>query len=320
MGLAMAKRKKVGKSTSRATKAKARPAKPARAKARAKAAVRAKVVGRPKRSAVTPAAAPGRVAPMFHVDAFASKLFTGNPAAVVLLDGPWPDDQVLQAIGNENNLAETAFVLPKGRKLHIRWFTPEMEMDLCGHATLASAHVLWNHVGLDGDRLVFESRSGPLGVSRGENGLMALDFPSRPGKPVPITNQLCDALGRAPTELYRSRDLMAVFENRRDVYELKPDMAKLAALDAFAVIVTAPGSGHDFVSRFFAPGAGVPEDPVTGSAHCTLIPYWSDRLGKARLRAHQVSRRGGELWCEDRGTRVSIAGHAVTYFTTQIAV
>ncbi len=287
----------------------AKPARPSRPAKRA-----------PLGKAAGPVVKATRRVAMFQVDAFAARAFTGNPAAVVLLDGAWPDDALMQAIAAENNLAETAFVLPRGRRLHIRWFTPEIEIDLCGHATLAAAHVLWNEVKLGGERLEFASRSGPLPVERWSNGLLALDFPSRPGKPEPVTAALCEALGRAPVEVFRARDVMAVFDNRRDVYELRPSFDKLAALDAFGVIVTAPGSGHDFVSRYFAPRAGVPEDPVTGSAHCTLIPYWSDRLGKPRLTAHQVSRRGGELWCEDRGDRVGIAGHAVTFFATQIAV
>ena len=267
-----------------------------------------------------PKAKAGRTLPMFQVDAFASRLFTGNPAAVVLLEDRWLPDETMLAIAGENNLAETAFLLPKTGKLHLRWFTPALEMDLCGHATLATAHVLHAHVGLSFDRIEFQTRSGPLGVDRLPDGLLALDLPSRPAEQVPITNPICAALGRAPAECLLARDLMCVFDNRRDVYELRPDMARLAELDAFGVIVTAPGSGHDFVSRFFAPKAGVPEDPVTGSAHCTLVPYWSDRLHKPRLRAHQVSKRGGELWCEDLGTRVRVAGHAVTFFATSIVV
>ncbi|MDX2147453.1 MAG: PhzF family phenazine biosynthesis protein [Planctomycetota bacterium] len=284
---------------------------------------------RPAKAKVAGNAEPGvLMARMFHVDAFTSRLFHGNPAAVVPLK-KWPSDQTLQAIAAENNLAETAFFLyddskpPKGGKaaskreptkvtLPLRWFTPTLEMDLCGHATLASAHVLWTHLGLQAERIVFESRSGPLIVER-DHGMIEMDFPSRPGKPVPVTVEMSAACGREPVEAYLARDLMLVFDNRRDVYEMKPDMARIAALPGFGVIVTAPGSGHDFVSRFFAPNAGVPEDPVTGSAHCTLAPYWAERLRCKRLFAHQVSRRGGELRCDVDEGRVRLAGHAVTF-------
>jgi PhzF family phenazine biosynthesis protein len=313
----MAKRRRVGKQAAAGSgRATGRPAgKKLRAASKAKPSTKVKASANAKAPSARAAAlsSPGRRWPMFQVDAFASRLFTGNPAAVVLLEDRWLSDETMLAIAGENNLAETAFLLAKARTLHLRWFTPALEMDLCGHATLATAHVLIEHVGLKFDRIEFQTRSGPLGVERLSDGLLSLDLPSRPAEPVPISNQICAALGRAPVECLQARDLMCVFDNRRDVYELKPDMARLAELDAFGVIVTAPGSGHDFVSRFFAPKAGVPEDPVTGSAHCTLVPYWSDRLHKPRLRAHQVSKRGGELWCEDRGTRVRIAGRAVTF-------
>lgn len=270
----------------------------------------------PKRPMVKPA--PVTRWPMYKVDAFTRRRFHGNPAAVVLLEGKWPDDEVMQAIAAENNLSETAFVIPRGSRggvprFGLRWMTPKTEVDLCGHATLASAHVLWAHRHLRGTRLVFDSRSGPLPVERlGE--LVVLDFPSRPGQQIPLTGQLSSALGRAPTEVFQtSTMLMAVFDNRRDVYALEPDLKALAAIETLGVIVTAPGASHDFVSRFFAPRLGVDEDPVTGSAHCTLVPYWARRLAKQTLFAHQVSRRGGELVCEDRGSRVRIGGHAVTF-------
>ena len=269
------------------------------------------------------AAAPTLSVPIFQVDAFTGRLFHGNPAAVVPLD-KWLHTDTLQAIAAENNLAETAFfVADKPRagvpRYSLRWFTPTMEIDLCGHATLASAHVLWNHLGLKGTKVIFKSRSGDLPVSRRAD-LIELDFPSRKGAPVPITDRITSALGRVPVEAYKSRDLMLVFNNRRDVHELRPAMEALADLDCLGVIVTAPGSGHDFVSRFFAPRAGISEDPVTGSAHCTLVPYWADRLRKKRVTGHQVSRRAGELFCELRGKRVGIAGRAVTYLRGIIAV
>lgn len=258
---------------------------------------------------------------LFVVDAFATRLFTGNPAAVVPLDA-WPDDALLQSIAAENNLAETSYFVPRDAaagRFALRWFTPTIEMDLCGHATLAAAHVLWQHLGASAERLTFESRSGSLGVSR-EGDVLWLDFPSRPGRPVDIADDVCAALGRRPVELIRDRDLLAVFEREADVTELAPDMGKVAALDAFAVIVTAPHARYDFVSRFFAPRAGVPEDPATGSAHCTLTPYWSRRLGKRELRAYQASKRGGELLCRDRGERVEIGGRCFTYLEGTIRV
>ncbi|HVP38233.1 MAG TPA: PhzF family phenazine biosynthesis protein [Candidatus Saccharimonadales bacterium] len=249
--------------------------------------------------------------PMYQVDAFSAHRFHGNPAAVVLLPG-WLADTTLQAVAAENNLAETAFVVPEGPGFHIRWFTPAVEIDLCGHATLASAFVLFTHGHATGDRVTFRSASGELAVER-EGELLALDFPSRPAQEVGADPALTAALGKAPARVAKARDLLAVFATEADVRGLQPDFVALARLDALGVIVTAPGTDCDFVSRFFAPRAGIPEDPVTGSAHCTLVPYWSRRLGKTRLHARQVSPRGGELFCEDRGSRVRIAGRAVEY-------
>ncbi len=313
-----------------------RPARPRRAvsgPAKKPRATHAPAPKRPAKAHRAAAAAKGSSAraagtrlPLFQVDAFTRRPFHGNPAAVVLQAGADLDDTTLQSIAAENNLAETAFVrfrVPTHGvpRFAIRWFTPTTEVDLCGHATLAAAHVLWRRAAATGaggmiargKRLIFESSAGELVVER-EGDLIVLDFPAQPGQQMPIDSALTAALGVAPTECYRSEagKIMAVFENRREVYGLMPDMAALAKLDALGVIATAPGSGHDFVSRFFAPRLGIPEDPVTGSAHCTLIPYWSDRLGKKRLAAHQVSKRGGELACEDRGTRVRIGGFAVT--------
>lgn len=277
---------------------------------------------RPVRAAARTAPAPSRAFPMFQVDAFTSRLFHGNPAAVVLIDGQWPDDATLQAVAAENNLAETAFVrveADKKGRLPLRWFTPCVEMDLCGHATLAAAHVLLREMGRKGGGVVFSSRSGDLPVvERGEH--LVLDFPSRPGKPVPAPAGLALALGAEPVECYLARDLLCVFDSRRTVYQLRPDFAALAKLDAFGVIATAPGSGHDFVSRFFAPKAGVNEDPVTGSAHCTLVPYWSRRLAKSHLVGHQVSWRGGIVHCADRGARVDLGGECVTFLQGSIRV
>lgn len=270
----------------------------------------------------TPMKAPVRKLPLFHVDAFTTRRFHGNPAAVVLLDdGKWLPDETMQSIAAENNLPETAFVRRKGKSgpMAIRWMTPTVEVDLCGHATLAAAHVLWNHAGFKGAKIAFSSRSGTLTVTRDE-GRIVLDFPALPGKKVKVTNAMCDALGREPIEAYMAVKLMCVFENRRDVYQMTPDLAKIARLDCDGVIITAPGSGHDFVSRYFVPQGGIDEDPVTGSSHCTLAPYWAHVLGKKHLTAHQTSKRGGELWCEVRGSRVRIGGHAVTVTTGTLLV
>jgi PhzF family phenazine biosynthesis protein len=259
--------------------------------------------------------------PIFQLDAFTSRRFGGNPASVVILDD-WLPDATLQAIAAENNHPETAFVVPRREHFELRWFTPQVEMDLCGHATLAAAHVLFHQGHALGNRLVFRYGGGTLEVERGPERL-AMDFPAR--MPEPVTDsaeveRVARALRARPRELHRSRDLMAVFERQADVAALDPDFAAVAALDAFAVIATAPGEGCDFVSRFFAPGAGVPEDPVTGSAHCTLVPWWSRRLGRRTLHARQLSPRGGELHCEDRGERVQLAGRVVEYLRGEIEV
>jgi PhzF family phenazine biosynthesis protein len=256
--------------------------------------------------------------PLYQVDAFTGRLFGGNPAAVVLLED-WLPDETLAAIAAENNLAETAFVIPRTGVVPLRWFTPAVEVDLCGHATLASAHVLLRYNFPLREMVVFSTRSGNLSVTR-DGDLLNMNFPSRAGKPVEITDALVSALGARPREARMARDLMAVFESEDEVRNLRPDFQRIAALDAFAVIVTAPGDEADFVSRFFAPRAGVPEDPATGSAHCTLIPYWSARIGKARLHARQLSARGGELYCEHRGDRVVIGGRTVEYLRGEITV
>ncbi len=256
---------------------------------------------------------------LYHVDAFTAAVFSGNPAAVVPLEGWLPDDR-LQAIAAENNLSETAFIVGGRGRYQIRWMTPTTEVDLCGHATLASGWVVFNVLEPEGSAVTFDSKSGPLTVTR-DGPLLALDFPSRPPEPASeALPALTAALGRAPREAFSARDYMAVYDHENDVRALRPDMERVAALQHFAVIVTAPGREHDFVSRFFAPAQGVPEDPVTGSAHCTLIPYWSRRLGKTHLRAFQASPRGGELVCEDRGDRVRIAGRAAKYLEGTIEV
>ncbi|MCZ2148970.1 MAG: PhzF family phenazine biosynthesis protein [Bryobacterales bacterium] len=249
--------------------------------------------------------------PVYQVDAFTSQPFAGNPAAVCPLQS-WPAAEMLRNIALENNLSETAFFVPDGEGFHLRWFTPAVEVDLCGHATLASAFVLWEKLGFPKNTITFHTRSGALRVTRAGN-LIALDFPSRPPAQCTPHPELVAALGAPPLEILAARDYLCVYESEEDVRQLSPDMGRLAQVDRFAVIVTAPGRHADFVSRFFAPAKGVPEDPVTGSAHCTLTPYWSKRLAKTKLRARQISPRGGELLCEDRGERVSIAGNAVLF-------
>jgi PhzF family phenazine biosynthesis protein len=236
----------------------------------------------------------------------------------------WLPDAVMQSIAAENNLPETAFVLRGRERIELRWFTPTVEVDLCGHATLAAAHVLFAHVGTPKGapvvRIEFLSKSGPLAVER-DGELLVLDFPSRPPAACKAPEALVRGLGSAPVEVLGSRDYLCVYEREEDVASLRPDMTLLAGLDRFGVIVTAPGSGAvDFVSRFFAPGDGIPEDPVTGSAHCTLIPYWSGRLGKSHLSARQISARGGELSCSLVGDRVRIGGRAVTYLSGEIEI
>ena len=256
--------------------------------------------------------------PIYQVDAFASKLFAGNPAAICPLED-WLPDSTMQSIAAENNLAETAFYVVKGGNYHLRWFTPGFEIDLCGHATLATAHVVMELRREVTGRVAFETKSGELVVTR-DGDLYAMDFPARPPLEIPVDAKLAEALGAKPKQIMAARDYFCIFESEAEVRALKPDMGKLAALEKFGTIVTAPGTDCDFVSRFFAPAAEVPEDPVTGSAHCTLIPYWAAKLGKTKLFGRQVSARGGELWCEHRGERVTMAGHAVKYLEGTIVV
>ncbi len=249
--------------------------------------------------------------PIYQVDAFAGQVFSGNPAAICPLQ-TWLPDAQMQSIAAENNLAETAFFVPNGKGYKLRWFTPAVEVDLCGHATLASAFVILNDL-TPGERSVsFETKSGTLTVTR-EGDLYSMDFPSRPPQECDVYPGLVPALGGRPEKVLASADYLVVYGSEEEVRALRPKMDGLMEVDRFAVIVTAPGQDADFVSRFFAPSKGIPEDPVTGRAHCTLIPYWSKRLGKKKLHAFQVSPRGGELWCEDRGERVTISGKAARF-------
>lgn len=280
--------------------------------------------------------------PIYQVDAFAGGLFQGNPAAVCPLDA-WLPTVTLQAIALENNLSETAFYVrteTPGR-YRLRWFTPAVEVELCGHATVATASVIQEvRREVAATHLVFETLSGELAVDR-DGDLYVLDFPANPPVECPLHPLLVDALGATPEFVLGGRDYLCIYENADQVRGLTPDMAKLAQVDRRGIIVTAPGGpansgdgrssgssrareggspGEDFVSRFFAPAKGIPEDPVTGSAHTMLIPYWSRRLGKQKLFARQISRRGGELWCQDLGARVKIGGRAVQYLSGEITI
>lgn len=254
--------------------------------------------------------------PLYQIDAFTDRLFGGNPAAVVPLDR-WPDDALLQAVAAENNLSETAYLVPDpagDADYELRWFTPVYEVALCGHATLATAHLVFDRLRPDLAAVRFRTRqSGLLTVTREANGLLVMDFPVWSYRPVPLSEAVSRALGTVPEALFDGPDLMAVVADEATVAGLAPDMAAVAALETRGVIVTAPGRQVDFVSRFFAPKAGIPEDPVTGSAHCMLTPYWAGRLGRDTLTARQISRRGGDLRCRLRGDRVELAGRAALY-------
>lgn len=256
---------------------------------------------------------------LYQVDAFTRRLFAGNPAAVVPLE-EWPDEHLLQQIAAENNLSETAFVGPGEAGLRLRWFTPAAEVDLCGHATLATAFVLFTIAGAGGDTLEFESRSGKLTVTRGENGRLEMDLPAWPIEARTVTPGIAQTLGAVPQEVWHGHYDMAVFESAEEVRALKPDLKRIAQLDSTGMIVTAPGTDCDFVSRFFGPRVGIAEDPCTGSAHCMSAPYWAERLGRNPLHARQVSVRGGELWCRVDGDRVHVSGSAVLYLEGRIRV
>jgi len=254
----------------------------------------------------------------YHIDAFADRIFAGNPAGVCFLDA-WIEDPILQSIAAENNLPETAFLVQADNHYELRWFTPKVEIDLCGHGTLASAFALFEYVNPKARQVDFQTKSGILTVQR-QGNLLIMDFPTRRPEPCQPPEHIDEIMGISPSRTLRSRDLVVVYENEDHIRRLKPDLAGMAALDCFGVIATSPGKKSDFVSRFFAPGAGIPEDPVTGSAHCTLIPYWSEHLGKRELHAFQLSERGGELFCIDKGERVSIGGRAVAYLSGTIRI
>jgi PhzF family phenazine biosynthesis protein len=256
--------------------------------------------------------------PIFQVDAFTGEIFHGNPAAVCPLE-KWLPDATLQNIAAENNLSETAFTVPRGNEFELRWFTPAIEVDLCGHATLAAAFVLFTEQKFSGGEIRFHSRSGILTVAR-DGDILTLNFPSRPPEKCGAPEALIRGLGKTPAQVFKSRDFVAVFGSADDVKNLQPDFAALNTLDCLGIIATAPGGDCDFVSRFFAPRAGVDEDPVTGSAHCTLIPFWAGRLKKDKMFARQISKRGGELFCELAGDRVRIGGQARLFLRGEILI
>ncbi|MDR0660920.1 MAG: PhzF family phenazine biosynthesis protein [Prevotellaceae bacterium] len=256
--------------------------------------------------------------PIYQVDAFTDKLFGGNPACVVPLDKWFPDEQ-LMLIAAENAVPETAFFIPNGDSYHLRWFTPDIEMDLCGHATLATAHVLFNHMQHSKASISFNTQSGLLAVKR-EGSMLILDFPSRMPSPAILPDELMDGLNIKPKEIYKARDYVLVYDSEDDIRQIKPDREKfnLINIDPGGVIVTAQGENVDFVSRFFTPRASIFEDPVTGSAHCSLTPFWAERLGKTRLSAMQLSDRIGKLLCELKDNRVLLKGQAITYMQGDI--
>jgi PhzF family phenazine biosynthesis protein len=261
----------------------------------------------------------------YHViDVFTDKLFGGNPAGVCLLEN-WLPDETLQHIASENNLSETAFLVKQDGYYDLRWFTPAMEIDLCGHATLASAFVLFEDAEKATDCIRFKTMSGMMLATR-ENDVYYLDFPARPVTPCPVYTTFEKALGVTPVATYKAVDFLVLVENEEVLKSINPDFATLkqlrkeAGLDngSFGIIVTAKGTDCDFVSRFFAPNLGINEDPVTGRAHCSLIPYWSERLGRKVMTARQLSKRGGMIYCKDEGERVKIGGKAVRYLAGEI--
>lgn len=256
--------------------------------------------------------------PVWQVDAFTNRRFAGNPAAVVSLEQWLPDEQLLQ-IAAENNLSETAFVRRERGQWHIRWFTPKVEVSLCGHATLASAHVIFSHLQPSSAAVSFQSKSGVLTVTR-TDGKLVLDFPAYASEKIETPELLVRALGAKPVETWLGKKMMALFDTEAEVALLTPDFSQLVKLDCQGVIATATGTTSDIASRYFAPQFGIDEDPVTGAAHCQLTPFWCRRLGKETLHARQISDRGGEMWCTFRGDRVALAGQAIEYLRGTIEV
>ncbi len=256
--------------------------------------------------------------PIYQIDAFTDKQFSGNPAAVCPLKS-WPESELLQAIAAENNLSETAFFVEKQEHFELRWFTPVIEVNLCGHATLASSYVIFNELDTKKRQIQFKTKSGILPVKK-ETEFLVMNFPTFTAEACPVTESLVSGLGKKPLEAYRSAsmDYLVVFESEKDIRNLQPDFEILKSLDLPGMIVTAKGTNVDFVSRVFAPKEGINEDPVTGAAHSTLAPFWAQRLGKNTLHAYQLSKRGGNLYCEIEGDRVLIRGQAVKYMDGMI--
>tara|TARA_B100001564_G_scaffold71078_1_gene56452 strand:- start:92 stop:874 length:783 start_codon:yes stop_codon:yes gene_type:complete len=255
--------------------------------------------------------------PIYQVDAFASELFKGNPAAVCPLD-EWLPDHIMQNIAMENNLSETAFFLEDSGSFQIRWFTPKAELDLAGHPTLATAHIILNEFNLASKEVIFKTKLGDILNVILKDNLYIMDFPSRPPHPLQDIDSFHNALGKKPKKVFAHRDAIVVYDDEDDIKSIQPDMEKLKLLEYPAVVVTAEGNKADFVSRNFAPKLGIPEDPVTGSAHCELIPYWSKILNKKEMLAYQLSERGGKIHCIDNDDRVSIGGEAITFFRGEI--
>lgn len=256
---------------------------------------------------------------IYQVDAFTKEVFKGNPAAIVPLEN-WLDAEAMQKIALENNLSETAFFVKNGGVYEIRWFTPTFEIDLCGHATLAAAFVIFEILKAESEIVNFHShKSGELSVEK-KGDVLILDFPARPVSKTEISDNVIVAIGKQPKEVFKARDYFLVYESEQEISEIAPDFSKLLEIDAHGFIVTAKGDSADFVSRFFAPEVGIFEDPVTGSAHCNLIPFWAERLGKTEMFAKQISARGGELFCELVGDRVKIGGNAVLYLKGEIFI
>ncbi|HJO94012.1 MAG TPA: PhzF family phenazine biosynthesis protein [Victivallales bacterium] len=257
--------------------------------------------------------------PYYQLDAFTtSKPFSGNPAGVCTLEN-WLSDDILQNIAMENNLSETAFIVEQEGYYDLRWFTPEVEVDLCGHATLAASSLILEYLNSEMDSVKFKYNDGYLSAEKSGN-MIEINFPSRPPVKCTAPELLIEAMGKQPGEIYLSRDYVLVYDTEEDIASMNPNMNLLSQVDCFGVIITAKGNSADFVSRYFAPGCGVPEDPVTGSAHCNLIPYWSNKLNSEKMHAIQLSKRGGEIHCTYDGDRVFMSGKCTLFLKGEISI
>jgi len=255
--------------------------------------------------------------PIYQIDAFAERAFSGNPAAVCPLEN-WLETETMQAIAEENNLSETAFFVPNGDDFDIRWFTPKAEIGLAGHPTLATAHAIFTEIEPGRSWVKFNTILGDVLSVVDKSGVLTMNFPAMPPTKTDGIEEMADALGARPGQYLAARDALVVLDSEAELRALSPDMAKLTTFTYLGTIATAPGDEVDFVSRFFAPRHGIPEDPVTGSAHCQLIPYWAKRLGKTKMLARQISKRGGTIYCEHLGDRVKIGGRALTFMRGEI--